>query len=152
MNYYSLSVNGEKILSESLANSVSWTPDKTGTYEIVAYAKEAEGDYIKTTKIITVEEKSENVVTIYYKGYDNPYIHYKIGNKTWTTLPGIKMTPCTEVEGYKYKIQIDLGDSNNLTACFNNGSGSWDSNGGKNYYFNCAGSYTYCNGSITKIN
>ena len=29
--------------------------------------------------------------TIYYKGYDNPYIHYRIADGTWTTAPGVKM-------------------------------------------------------------
>ncbi|NLK24424.1 MAG: hypothetical protein GX309_10750, partial [Clostridiales bacterium] len=100
-------------------------------------------------KTITVTEKSKNVTTIYYKGYENPYIHYSVGGK-WTAAPGIKMMPCTDVEGYNYKAEIDLGEATSLTACFNNGAGQWDSNGGKNYSFNI-GTYGYCNGNIVPI-
>ena len=57
-----------------------------------------------------VTEKSKNVTTIYYKGYENPYIHYSVGGK-WTAAPGIKMTPCTDVEGYNYKVEIDLDEA-----------------------------------------
>ena len=61
------------------------------------------------------------------------------------------MTATSEKSGYTHKITIDLGDADNITACFNNGNGSWDSNNGNNYYFNGVGTYTYSNGSINKI-
>ena len=70
------------------------------------------------------------------------------------------MSSNSEVNGYNYAITIDLGDADNITACFNNGSGSWDSNdgnnnwdsnNGSNYTFS-AGYYTFSNGVITKIN
>ena len=149
-NYYSITVNGESILNSSSTNSVNWKPEKAGTYKIVASAREVYGGSSDSyEKTITVTEKSKNVTTIYYKGYENPYIHYNIGGK-WTAAPGIKMTPCTDVEGYNYKVEIDLDEATSLTACFNNGHGQWDSNNGKNYTFN-VGYYTFSNGKITKI-
>ena len=148
-NYYSITVNGESILNSSSTNSVNWKPEKAGTYKIVAYAREAQGGQTSFEKTITVTEKSKNVTTIYYKGYENPYIHYSVGGK-WTAAPGIKMIPCTDVEGYNYKVEIDLDEATSLTACFNDGHGQWDSNNGKNYTFN-VGYYTFSNGTITKI-
>ena len=61
------------------------------------------------------------------------------------------METTNELSGYAYKVTIDLKDSDNLTVCFNNGYGSWDSNGGKNYTFK-AGTYTFNSGVITEIN
>ncbi len=90
-------------------------------------------------------------MTIYYKGYENPNIHYKIGDGYWIDGDGIKMEASTTISGYSYEITIDLGEATTLTACFNDGKGNWDSNNEKNYYFE-VGVYTYCNGEITKIN
>lgn len=149
-NYYYLDVDGNSILNESLSNKVTWKPEKEGVYTITAYARESQGLPVKVTKTITVEKKAKNIITIYYNGYDNPYIHYSIGGK-WTEVPGIKMTPSMDIEGYKYKAEIDLGSEKSLVACFNNGYGQWDSNGGRNYYFNETGTYTYSYGQIRKI-
>ena len=60
------------------------------------------------------------------------------------------MIPTAEMPGYTHKITIDLGTATTLTACFNNGSGTWDSKNGANYTFN-AGKYTYSNGSSALI-
>ena len=153
LNYYSIKVNGEYILNSDESNSVTWKPEKAGTYKIVASAREVYGGSSDSyEKTITVTEKSKNSITIYYKGYDTPYMHYKIGNGAWTNAPGVKMEATNEKPGYTHKLTIDLGDSKDLTACFNNGHGSWDSRNGVNYYFQEAGTYTYSNGSINKIN
>ncbi|MEK3794740.1 carbohydrate binding domain-containing protein [Paenibacillus sp. FSL R7-0204] len=82
-----------------------------------------------------------NSVTIYYKqGYTNPYIHYRPVGGTWTTSPGVAI-PAAEVAGYN-KVTINIGAATQLEACFNNGSGTWDSNGGSNYLFG-TGTWTY---------
>lgn len=90
----------------------------------------------------------ENKVAIYYNGngWNNAYIHYKIGNGSWTNAPGVPMTNASN--GY-YLAVIDLGNSNTLTACFNNGSNTWDNNYGNNYVFTGAGSYTVNNNTIS---
>ena len=149
-NYYALDVNGKSILDGATSNTVSWTPTEAGTYEIIAYAREEQDCYTTYKKTITVEDKVSNQTTIYYKGYDNAHIHYKIGNGEWTKGSGVSMSPNSDVNGYNYSITIDLGDADNLTACFNNGNGLWDSNNQNNYKFG-TGYYTYSNGVITKI-
>ena len=60
------------------------------------------------------------------------------------------MVETNEMPGYKYKAVINLGQETVLTACFNNGNGSWDNNNYNNYQFG-VGVYTCRNGVITKI-
>ncbi|MFC5704062.1 carbohydrate binding domain-containing protein [Cohnella faecalis] len=82
-----------------------------------------------------------NNVTIYYKqGFTTPYIHYRPAGGTWTTTPGVPI-PAAEVTGYN-KITINIGTATQLEACFNNGSGTWDSNNQQNYLFG-VGTWTY---------
>jgi chitodextrinase len=89
----------------------------------------------------TVTTPAGNNVTIYYKkGFTTPYIHYRPVGGTWTTAPGVAM-PAAEVSGYN-KITINIGAATQLEACFNNGSGQWDSNNSQNYLFG-AGTWTY---------
>ncbi|MGC5165727.1 carbohydrate-binding module family 20 domain-containing protein [Luteimicrobium sp. DT211] len=71
--------------------------------------------------------------TVYYstdKGWPAYDIHYQVGAGAWTTAPGVAMSAaCT---GWVSKT-IDLGAATTLAATFNNGSGTWDNNGSKNY-------------------
>ena len=75
----------------------------------------------------------------------NPaYIHYGI-NGAWTTVPGVAMdTACT---GWKKKT-IDLGTATSFQVTFNNGSGSWDNNQGRDYTIG-TGTSTVKNGVVT---
>lgn len=139
------------LLSNSTSNTASWKPDYPRIIYITATVTDSTGATATYTEHFTVKEVSKNEITIYYKGYDNAYIHYKVGNGTWTQAPGVAMTKTSEKSGYTHKITIDLGDAENITACFNNGNGSWDSNNGNNYFFNGVGTYTYSNGIINKI-
>ena len=148
-NLYAIKVNDEYIMSESENNTIYWTPKQAGTYVITGYARQTQGVYLSYSKTIIVEEKPQNTTTIYYKGYENPYIHYGIDG-VWTDLPGVKMEACTDIEGYAYKAVIPLGDSTSVTVCFNDGYGNWDNNNEKNYVFE-SGNYTYSAGKITKI-
>ena len=81
-------------------------------------------------------------ILIYYKrGFSTPYIHFKPSSGTWTTAPGYAMTnnpSFTNVSQYT----IDITGSTDATLVFNNGSGTWDNNGGYNYIRN-AGVWTY---------
>ncbi|GAA3042212.1 alpha-amylase family glycosyl hydrolase [Streptosporangium longisporum] len=70
--------------------------------------------------------------TVYYAtGWNTANIHYQPTGGSWTTVPGVPMgeTACT---GWK-KRTIDLGSATGLKAAFNNGSGTWDNNGGADY-------------------
>lgn len=116
------------------------------SYTVKAY--DAAGNLSNASAAVSITTPAGNSVTIYYKqGYTAPKIHYRPVGGTWTTSPGVTM-PAAEVAGYN-KITIDLGSVAQLEACFNNGSGTWDSNGGSNYLFG-VGTWTYTpTGSIT---
>ena len=86
---------------------------------------EADVDVIESTKKSSV---------IYYRGYLNPNIHYKVGNGEWTEAPGVPMECNSEREGYTHKYVIELGENEDeITLCFNDGNGTYDNNNNKNY-------------------
>ncbi len=88
---------------------------------------------------------ADNSVTVYYKkGFTSPYIHYRQADGNWTTAPGVKMADA-EVSGYT-KATINIGTYTQLEAVFNNGNGTWDNNGSKNYLFN-TGTSTFTPGT-----
>ena len=105
----------------------SWDSKAGQNYKFTA------GKYIYKSGYITeIKENQENIVKVYYKGYENPYIHYCIAGGEWTEVPGVKMEKSLDREGY-YEITIDLGDVTSAEVCFNDGKGNWDNNKGANY-------------------
>lgn len=148
---YSVTKNGITTqLSNNADKTATWVPTEAGTYTITYQYITYLGKVIEKSIEYIIKDTEVNQTTIYYKGYSNPYIHYKIGNGNWTAVPGVKMIKTTEQAGYTHKITIDLGDATNLTTCFNDGNGNWDSRNGANYTFG-TGNYLYSNGSIVKI-
>jgi len=131
-------------------HTAKWTPQEAGNYTVRFYMEDAKGQKAEKTIEVTVLEKASNTLTIYYKGYDNPNIHYQVGDSAWTNVPGVKMAASNDLSGYTHKYTIDLGDAQYANVCFNDGNGNWDSQNGFNYRFE-AGVYTYQNGIQTKI-
>ena len=149
---YTKSWSQTKIILQSSTNpTLKWTPSESGYYQLW-YEASDEGGYHAPGGYITVnvEEAAENKVVIYYKGFENAYIHYQIGSGAWTVVPGMKMEPSTDLEGFDYKAEVCLGTEDKLTCCFNDGNGTWDNNSTRNYTF-MAGYYTCKNGVITQI-
>ncbi|MEV4685724.1 carbohydrate binding domain-containing protein [Streptomyces kurssanovii] len=77
---------------------------------------------------------AENTATVFYytktKNWSAYNLHYAPDGGPWTTVPGLAMeTACADW----VKKTVDLGAAGGLQATFNNGSGTWDNNGGKNY-------------------
>ncbi|WP_395244519.1 carbohydrate binding domain-containing protein [Agromyces sp. MMS24-K17] len=79
------------------------------------------------------EPQPGGTTTVYYstsKGWPAYAIHYRVGTGAWTTAPGVPMTAaCT---GW-VTASIPLGGTSGITAAFNDGSGTWDNNGSKDY-------------------
>lgn len=86
----------------------------------------------------------DNCITVYYSLYNNEYefskifsygdeiyIHYKIGNGEWNSVPGKKLEKF-EFTYYKYAT-VELGDADEITFAFTNGKDAWDNNHGMNY-------------------
>lgn len=135
-----------------ISNGLKWTPTETGEYEIFVSISDSNAENATYTINYTIADEILNQATIYYNNdsFSTAYIHYQTGNGSWTTLPGVKMAATSERSGYSWKYIIDLGDEENATLCFNNGSGSWDSNNNANYTVS-AGTYGIKNGTITKL-
>ncbi len=116
-------------------------------YSYTVKARDAAGNTSVASSTLNVTTSAGNSVTVYYKkGFSTPYIHYRPAGGTWTTAPGVAM-PDSEVAGYA-KYTVNLGSATQLECVFNNGSGTWDNNGGLNYFIP-AGTQTFNAGTIT---
>lgn len=89
-----------------------------------------------------------NSIRIYYKDERYKYIHYQIGDGSWTSEPGEKMKK-TWYRFYRRTIEIKLNGASYINACFNDGDGHWDNNNGNNYHLT-AGTYYIDNGRIAE--
>jgi len=130
------------------ATSFTDTGLTAGTgYSYTVKAKDAAGNVSAASAALSVTTSAGSSVTVYYKpGFPAPYIHYRPAGGTWTTPPGVPMSTA-EVSGY-FKHTVSLGAATQLECDFNNGSGTWDNNGGLNYFIP-AGVYTFNAGAIT---
>ncbi|MFE0647177.1 carbohydrate binding domain-containing protein [Streptomyces sp. NPDC059534] len=77
---------------------------------------------------------AENTATVFYwtktKNWAAYNLHYAPDGGSWTSVPGVAMeAACTDW----VKKTVTLGAATGLQATFNNGTGTWDNNGGKNY-------------------
>ncbi|WP_017236575.1 carbohydrate binding domain-containing protein [Streptomyces sp. SS] len=77
---------------------------------------------------------AENTATVFYwtktKNWAAYKLHYAPDGGSWTTAPGVAMeAACTDW----VKKTVTLGAATGLQATFNNGTGTWDNNGGRNY-------------------
>ncbi|GIF84852.1 alpha-amylase family glycosyl hydrolase [Catellatospora bangladeshensis] len=83
--------------------------------------------------LLTLPASAASTVTVFYRpntSWTTVNIHYAPTGGSWTAVPGVAMdTACT---GWRKKT-IDLGTATGLQVVFNNGSGTWDNNGGANY-------------------
>ncbi|EFM09891.1 alpha amylase catalytic region [Paenibacillus curdlanolyticus YK9] len=151
-----IAVTGYEIYRDGVLKGTSATPSYTDTtvqpsttysYTVKAYDAAGNKSALSSILPITTPVAGTNSVTVYYKqGYTTPFIHYRPVGGTWTTAPGVAM-PASEVAGYN-KFTVNVGDATQLEAVFNNGSGTWDNNGGLNYKFNL-GTWTFNAGTIT---
>ncbi|WP_329619650.1 alpha-amylase family glycosyl hydrolase [Streptomyces sp. NBC_01255] len=81
-----------------------------------------------------VAAAADNTATVFYwtktKNWALHNLHYAPDGGSWTTVPGVAMeAACTDW----VKKTVTLGTAAGLQATFNNGSGTWDNNGGRNY-------------------
>ncbi|OIJ68348.1 carbohydrate binding domain-containing protein [Streptomyces mangrovisoli] len=81
----------------------------------------------------TADETGNTATVFYYtktRNWSQYYLHYAPDGAAWTQVPGTAMeTGCTDW----VKKTVSLGTATTWQATFNNGSGTWDNNGGQNY-------------------
>ncbi|MFB9330295.1 carbohydrate binding domain-containing protein [Paenibacillus aurantiacus] len=83
--------------------------------------------------VVQAAESSAGTAVVYYytptRNWSTVYIHHN-GSGTWTQVPGTKMdAACTNWT----RSTVTLGTATTFELVFNNGSGTWDNNGGANY-------------------
>ncbi|MGW4704454.1 carbohydrate binding domain-containing protein [Streptomyces sp. NPDC004285] len=88
----------------------------------------------RTSPVAAATSVAENTATVFYwtktKNWAAPRLHYAPDGGSWTTVPGVAMEPaCADW----VKKTVNLGTASGLQATFNDGSGTWDNNGGRNY-------------------
>ena len=100
-----------------------------------------------------IKAENEKNVTIYYSNsnYKDANIHYRVGDGKWTTSPGVQMCVDNSQDGYTWKFVINLGNESSITACFNNGAGTWDNNNKSDYKISGDGVYGIKDNKITSI-
>ncbi|NPC68979.1 alpha-amylase [Corallococcus exiguus] len=139
--------NGTQVGSPTSTSYTDSGLSSNTAYGYTVKARDAAGNTSAASTALSVTTSAGNTATVYYKkGYATPYIHYRPAGGTWTTSPGAAMATA-EVSGYA-KYTVDLGSATQLEAVFNNGSGTWDNNGGLNYFFP-AGTSTFNAGVIS---
>nr|WP_230986497.1 carbohydrate binding domain-containing protein [Cohnella fermenti] len=147
MEQYEIYRNGVQVGTSASTSFADGNLLPSTTYVYTVKAADAAGNVSALSEEASIATEAGNVVTVYYKrGYATPYIHYRPAGGTWTTVPGVAM-PQSEVTGYNV-MTINIGTATALEAVFNNGSGTWDNNGGQNYMFQ-QGVWTYDAGTIT---
>ncbi len=81
-------------------------------------------------KTVDFTKSTSKNIAIYYVGYYNPTIHYKVGEGQWKTT---KMEANTERYGYTHKLLIPSEDITEVTLYFTDEDGAVDDNNGKYY-------------------
>ncbi|MFF4085510.1 carbohydrate binding domain-containing protein [Streptomyces nigra] len=86
------------------------------------------------TALAETAATADNTATVFYstktRNWSTTYLHYAPDGGSWTTVPGTRMeAACADW----VKLTVDLGAATGLQATFNDGSGTWDNNSGRNY-------------------
>ena len=102
-------------------------------YSYAVLAQDSAGNLSPASATRTVNTLAGNVARAYYRlgaGWTTANMHYAPTGGTWTAVPGLPMQAACTGWGV---LSVNLGSATGLLAAFNNGAGTWDSNGGKNY-------------------
>lgn len=150
---YTYTVTKDNVIQEFKASSdktFKWVPTEAGDYTIglnITY-----NDTLIASKLMyyTVDEKYEYPITIYYTGYDTPYINYQIGVEDWKSDYGHAMTSTDEMEGYTHKYTIEMGsDAKYASVYFTDGKVDINNTNEKIYTVEYGKFYKYENGTLT---
>ncbi|MEU4428190.1 carbohydrate binding domain-containing protein [Actinoplanes sp. NPDC024001] len=110
--------------------SGAWDNNGGANYRIGTGTVTVSGGTVSTTA--PCGTNAGNTATVYYKtGWAGTYLHYAPTGGSWTTAPGVVMNE-EACAGWARKT-VNLGSATSWAATFNNGSGTWDNNAGRNY-------------------
>ena len=126
-------------------NDIGLSPATVYSYAIAA--QDSAGNVSPLSLARSVTTSTGNVARVYYRlasGWSAANMHYAPTGGTWTAVPGLPMPAACA--GWDM-LTVNLGSATGLQAAFNNGAGTWDNNGGKNYAL-AAGTSAVENGGI----
>ena len=81
-------------------------------------------------KTVQITENSLNHAVVYYRGYKNPSINYKLANGSFLS-DAVTMEATTERRGYTHKFVIDLKNNSEAKLYFTDSENAVDNNNGK---------------------
>ena len=84
-------------------------------------------------KTVELHKTSLYNAVIYYRGYDEPNLNYKIGNGAWLSAQGEPMEYNIERRGYLYKYIVEMDEPSDVTLYFSDNNGNVDNNSGQYY-------------------
>ena len=116
-------VNHNKMTSTIAA---VWTPAEAGHYTATISGTDFGKEYAEAS----VQFDVLNQAHIYYRGYLNPTIGYKLADGQWQTA---QMEACLDAGGYVNKFTLDLGDAQRAQIYFADSNGNTDNNSGSFY-------------------
>ena len=125
---YSMSVTFEDMQNDS---NILTVKDVVFVDETAGKVYSAEDAYPLTLngekETVNYTESKLNHAVVYYRGYDNPVINYKVADSDFVEAD---LVPTTERRGYVHKYTIDLGESDSATLYFSDKKGNTDDNSG----------------------
>ena len=134
LNGYSLSVTFEDMQKDG---NVLTIKDVVFVDETAGKVYEAENAYPLILdgeqKTVKYTESTLNHAVVYYRGYDNPKISYKISDGEFSS---VDMVYTDERRGYLYKYVIDLKENDSACIYFTGENGDTDDNSGECYTVN----------------
>lgn len=146
---YTVFRNGQQIgtTTNTTFNDTNLTANTTYTYTVSAKDKAGNNSAQSASISVKTLANTSNTVTVFYKVPSGTVsnIHYRPIGGTWTTSPGVAMTP-SNFAGFN-TITLSIGSATGIEAAFNNNAGVWDSNSSKNYLIN-AGTFTVIGSSV----
>jgi chitodextrinase len=118
------------------------------SYSYTVKAQDAAGNISPASAALSLTTMAGNVARVYYKlpaNWTAVNMHYQPTGGVWTAVPGQPMSlACT---GW-YLYSANLSAATSVNVAFNNGTGTWDSNGGKNYVL-ASGTSAVESGAVT---
>lgn len=82
---------------------------------------------------IKYHESDLNHAVVYYRGFYEPDLFYKLDNGDDKWYNDVAITQCYEEKGYTHKAVIDLKDCDSATLYFTGEDGRIDNNNGRNF-------------------
>lgn len=127
----------EVILEASSDGMATWEPTEEGEYIITGHIKGGDFEAKKEIKYVIGDKQQveDTKLTIFYCGLDDPTFYYSLVENGGGETNCEKMKQDSTMDGYSYKVEINVPYDNKMIGYFGNDKGEVDNNNGQNYSF-----------------